>query len=197
MKKKKIIVTTDWLKSQNACKSGYDRFVGLYGASAPLKDVIEGHINDSTLDYANWLIVRKMAYAQYVSYAVFAAEQVIANYEAVYPNDTRPRDAIEAAKKCISDPSEANKSAADSAAESAAESAARSAAWSAAESAARSAADSARSAWSAADSAARSAADSAARSAADSARSAWSAAESAMRIKILRHGLELLEEGRQ
>ena len=91
-----------------------------------------------------------------VSLAIYAAELVIGNYENKYPNDDRPRKAIEAAKAWLKDPSEANRSAAWSA---------RSAAWSAARSAA--------------ESAARSAAESAARSAESAARSAESAAWSA------------------
>ena len=36
-------------------------------------------------DWASWLIVRLMTYKQYVSYAVFAAEQVIDIFEKKYP----------------------------------------------------------------------------------------------------------------
>ena len=63
--------------------------------------------------------------------AIFAAELVLKNYEDKYPNDLRPRQAIEAAKKVLKQDNEKNRSAA---------SAAASAAWSAAESAAESAA---------------------------------------------------------
>ena len=61
--------------------------------------------------------------ADSVAFSIFAAESCIKNYEQVYPNDSRPRDAIEAAKKWLAEPTKAN--------ESAAWSAARSAAWSA------------------------------------------------------------------
>ena len=89
-----------------------------------------------------------------VALAIYSAELIIDNFEKVYPDDKRPREAIEAAKRYLKDPSEKNRSAAASAASaasaawsvasvaSAAESAAESAAWgvaSAAESAARSA----------------------------------------------------------
>ena len=125
-----------------------------------------------------------------VALSIYAAELCISNYEKLYPDDNRPRKAIEAAKNYLKNPTEANRSAAESAAESAARSAAWSArsawsaaesawlaAWSAAEAAAWSAAESA--AWLAAESAglaAERAAESAARSAAWSARSARSAA---------------------
>ncbi len=65
-----------------------------------------------------------------VALSIFAAEQVLKNYESKYPNDSRPRDAIEAAKKVLLDDTKENRSAARSAAESA-WSAAESAAWSA------------------------------------------------------------------
>ena len=42
-------------------------------------------------------------------YAVFSAEQVIDIYEKKYPDNKKPRLAIEAAKKCIEDPSSKNK----------------------------------------------------------------------------------------
>jgi hypothetical protein len=57
-----------------------------------------------------------MNYKQYVSYAVFAAEQVVGIYEKKYPDDKRARKAIEAAKLCISKPTEENKRAAYTAA---------------------------------------------------------------------------------
>ena len=69
-----------------------------------------------------------------VSMAIYAAELCLEHFEKEYPNDKRPRGAIEAAKRWIENPTEKNRWAA----------AARSAAW-AAESA-RSAARSARSA---------------------------------------------------
>jgi len=109
--------------------------------------------------------------------------RVIDNFEKVYPNDDRPRKAIEAKQSWLKgEIDDKELSAARSAAESA-WSAAESAAWSAARSAAQSAAESA--AWSAARSAAQSAARSAVWSAESVARSAawattWSAARSAV-----------------
>ena len=109
-----------------------------------------------------------------VALAIYSAELIIDNFEKVYPDDKRPREAIEAAKRYLKDPSEKNRSAASAA--SAAASAAESAAWSVARSVA-SAAESA--AWSVARSAA-SAAESAVWSAAWSVASAvWSAASAA------------------
>ena len=65
-----------------------------------------------------------------VRLAIFAAEQVIGIFEKKYPNDKRPREAIEAAKKYLENPSEAAARAAWAAAWAAA--AAARAAWAAA-----------------------------------------------------------------
>ena len=118
-------------------------------------------------------------YRMYVSYAVYAAEQVIDIYEKKYPDDKRPRKAIEAAKACIKNPSAKNKEAAGWAAAWAAGAAAR-----AAEAAARAAG------W-AAEAAAR-----AAEAAARAAGAAGWAAAAAMQEKILRYGIRLLEDSR-
>ena len=68
-----------------------------------------------------------------VALSIYAAELVIENFERQYPNDRRPREAIEAAKAWIINPCESTESAARSAESAAwsAESAAWSAAWSA------------------------------------------------------------------
>jgi len=71
--------------------------------------------------------------ADSVALAIFAAEMVLGNFGKVYPDDDRPRKAIEAARNYLDSPTERNRSAAESA-RSAAESAAWSA-WSAARSA--------------------------------------------------------------
>ena len=116
-----------------------------------------------------------------VSLAIFAAELVLKNFEKEYPEDMRPREAIEAAKKVLKSDTAKNRSAAWSATGSAAwsaKSAAKSAAWSA-----KSAAESARLAGSAAWSA-KSAAESARLAgSAKSARLAWSARSAAWSAK--------------
>ena len=123
-------ITIEWLAQKNACQEGYSWFTKQNKEFEPI-ELIDLLIKENQLEWANWLIVRVMDYSQYVSYAVFAAEQVIKNYEKQYPDDKRPRTAIEAAKKCIKNPSDENKKEAVNAAR---------AAYSAANSAANSAA---------------------------------------------------------
>jgi hypothetical protein len=50
-----------------------------------------------------------------VAMAIYAAELVIGTYEKKYPDDKRPRQAIEAARAWLENPSEENRSAADAA----------------------------------------------------------------------------------
>jgi len=191
-------ITKKWLVEKNACQDGFEWFVeqGKEFESVKLIDLL---IKENQLDWANWLIVRVMNYSQYVSYAVFAAEQVIENYEKEFPDDKRPRTAIESAKKCIKNPSDENKKEAARAANSAVDSASWAADW-----AASRAADSASlSAWSA-DRAADWAASRAADSASLSAWSASSAARATARAagwakilkKILKYGIGLLKENK-
>ena len=54
-----------------------------------------------------------------VELAIFAAEEVLHIFEKKYPNDKRPREAIEAAKAYLKDPTDKNKKAARAAAEAA------------------------------------------------------------------------------
>ncbi len=185
-------ITTELLESLQACRSGIDLV-----ASYPDKDpeaVIRRLVSDDRWDYANWLLPRLMDYRGYVSYAVYAAKLVLPIWEKKYPDDKRPRKAIEAAKKCIDDPSDENRLAADS----------HPAAWAAAARSAIPAAGEA--AWAAAAASAAAAAGEsaheAARSAADSHPAAWAAAAAAReaveageknKSKILNRGLKILK----
>ena len=56
-----------------------------------------------------------------VALSIYSAGLVIKNYEKIYPDDDRPRKAIEAAKKVLEKDTKKNRSAAESAARSAAE----------------------------------------------------------------------------
>jgi hypothetical protein len=107
-------ITREFLKEKRACSDGFkwwcDNCEGLSDVDQIKK------LAEHRFSWANWLIVRIMSYEQYVSYAIFAAEQVIGIYEKKYPEDKRPRKAIEAAKECLKDPSGKNKKAAYAAA---------------------------------------------------------------------------------
>ena len=180
-------ITLDWLKEKGACKESYKWFEEQKDTDSI--DLLKKLIEEGKLDWANWAIGRLMTYKQQVQYAVFAAERVIELYEAKYPADKRPRQAIEAARQCIDDPSNENKKAAYAASVAyyAAASVASVTSW------AVSAASFAASAASEAATAAYYAAVSAASEAATAATAAATAASEAMKTKILNYGIELLE----
>jgi hypothetical protein len=170
------------LRENNACSSGLATLI----ASLPKKHTATkliplGHILKSNgLKHGIWALRATTKDARKIAarMAIEFARQSLKNFEKLYPEDKRPRTALEAATDFLDGKITLEEI------ESAA-SAAWSAAWSAARSAAWSAASAARSAASAAASAARSAAASAAESAAGAAESAaawsaaWGAAESA------------------
>ena len=122
-------LTEEWLKEKSACSEGVEWFLKQKETDAV--KVLEKLIKEKQLPWANWTIVRVMNYKQRVQYAVFAAEQVIDIYEKRHPDYKRPRQAIEAAKKCIDNPSEENKKAAAAAAYAAAYAAADAASYAA------------------------------------------------------------------
>jgi hypothetical protein len=100
-------ITLKFLNKYNACNEGVE-FVkqnNVIGLEAP--DFIKKLIELDKTEWANWLIVRVLDKINCVRYAVFAAEQVLPIFEEEYPDDNRPRKAIEAAKAYIENPCEA------------------------------------------------------------------------------------------
>jgi hypothetical protein len=181
-------ITKKWLDKQGACADGVEWFIeskfeGIEGIALVKKTM------KKKMDWANWLVVRLMTHDQQIKYAVFAAEQVINIYEEKYPDDKRPREAIEAAKKYLGDKTEQNKKAADAAY--AAAHAAHAA------HAANAAAYAAYAAANAADAAnAANAAAYAAYAANAASAAANAAAKSDMFKTIINYGIEIIQEGR-
>ena len=63
-------------------------------------------------DYSRWLFTKLMTKDQCVGIAIYSARLVLDIFEDKYPEDNRPRLAIEAAENWLKDPSEENVSAA-------------------------------------------------------------------------------------
>jgi len=181
-------ISTEWLSKHKACPEGR-KWWRDKGKNPDSVQVLKDLISDDKLDWANWVIVRLMSHEQQVRYAIYAAEQVIEIYEQEYPNDDRPRKAIEAAKNYLDNPSEAAAEAAK-----VAWAVAKAAAWAAeAADAAEVAAEVA--AWAAdAARAAEAAAEAAAWAAAWAARAAGVVTFEEMLTKILNHGIQILTE---
>ena len=119
-------LTKKWLEDKQACQSGIEWFNRL--GKTELLDVGLAAVADNKPDYARWLIRHVCLDNKRLSVevAIFAAEKALPIFEKKYPTDKRPREAIEAAKGWLNNPSEENRLAAAEAA-----SAAVSAAWAA------------------------------------------------------------------
>ena len=105
-------ITLEWLKEKRACGSGVDWCVENKLIDLDVSDFLRGLANGNQYQWANWLIVRVMTRPQYLAYAIFAAEQVIDIYEKKYPDNKKPREAIEAAKKVLENDTKENRDAA-------------------------------------------------------------------------------------
>jgi hypothetical protein len=182
-------LTKQWLKNKDACIEGYEYY--LDKGETDLFKFLKLCVKDNHFDWANWVITKKFNRVQRVKYAVFAAKKVLSIFEEKYPDDKRPRKAIEAAAKCIKNNTKKNRDAA-----SAANAAAYAAAYDAAD--ANAAAYAAYAAYDAAAAyAAYAAYDAAAAYAAD-ANAAYAAYDAArankdLKKKIINYGIKLLK----
>src|ERR1035437_875800 len=109
-------INKEIIKAFNPCREGYEWY---------LKDGTEDS-NETTeklivhnLEWANWLTARLLSKDNKISYAIFAAEQVLCICEEKYPEDKRPRKAIEAAQAYLENQTEENSRAANAAADAA------------------------------------------------------------------------------
>jgi hypothetical protein len=149
-----------WKKETNIriCNSGFHASDNPYQAFSYIQGEIlsiveargESNVVDDKSCWEEMRVIKAYRWQKKdsVQFSIFAAELVLENYQKLYPNDTRVKDAIEAAKAWVKEPTDANASAAASAysAASAASAASAYSAYSAAASAAYSAASAARSA---------------------------------------------------
>ena len=108
-----MIVTKEFLKRKTACKEGVKWY--LKQKTTDAKTLFDRAIKDEKLGYIDWCLVKKMTKKQRIMYAIFSAEQVIDIFEREYPNDNRPRLAIEAAKAYLQNPCKVTESAASAA----------------------------------------------------------------------------------
>jgi len=112
-------ITKEVLTKMKACSEGIEMFENQGFTKIAIADLVRLKLktgNMKELSYLTWLIVHCLSYKEYIRYAVYAAKQVLPIYEEYYPKDTRLRQAIKAAEKCIKNPSKANKKTASSAA---------------------------------------------------------------------------------
>jgi len=105
-------LTKQILTDLKACTEAVDYFEVNKLEGKKLKYCIKKSLKDNHFAWCNWLVVRLMTNKQNIQYAIFAAEQVISIFEEKYPEDNRPRKAIEAAKNYLNKPNKETASAA-------------------------------------------------------------------------------------
>jgi hypothetical protein len=175
-------ITVEKLNEWNACKDGIKAFKAQAETDAvKLIELMIATGDIEKIKWANWLVARLMDSKQRIRYAVFAAELALPIFEKKYPDDDKPRKAIEAAKKCLENDTEENREAAYYAADAASAAYAAYAAYSAA----YDAADAAYAAY---------AAYYAAEAAFYAADYAASAAYRETLLKIIKYGIKILKE---
>ena len=94
-------VTKNWLVKHNACSDGMSFVTEHKLIGSDECDFIRQLVKLDKHDWALWLLVRRLDRKDRIRFAVYCARDVLPIYEAEYPNDDRPRKAIEAAEACV------------------------------------------------------------------------------------------------
>lgn len=101
------MITVRYLKTIGACNESIDALSN-YLKKEEIKSLNVEEcfklLYKENLNWANWLITKILKKVDVIKYAIYAADQVIEIFEKEYPNDDRPRKAIEAAKKILKKP---------------------------------------------------------------------------------------------
>jgi hypothetical protein len=109
------MITLSAIKTLNPCKDRLDNFVKFYGSKTLTKGQFMG-LKNITQEDKMWVAFRMMPQANIRYAAADIAESVLHIFEKEYPNDNRPRRAIEVAKNPNSTQEELNSARANAAA---------------------------------------------------------------------------------
>ena len=92
-------ITKKWLMDNRACVKGVTWFKNQ--AETDIFKIIKNLMNEDHFDWSKWVISRALNFNNKIKYAIFSAESVLDIFEKEYPDDSRPRIAIEAAKNYL------------------------------------------------------------------------------------------------
>ena len=108
-------------KGFHACETAYQSLSYVYGDKWFIVEARGNILKDTNKFVASEMrLIKEIDVKKVlVPFACIVAKRSLANFEKKYPNDKRPREAIDAALKYAKNPTEANRSAAYSAADSA------------------------------------------------------------------------------
>jgi hypothetical protein len=90
-------ITNDLIKSLNPCQDRLDNYIKFYSKKSHTKAEFLRLKNITSMDKI-WVVVRLMSKDNLRLAAADIAESVLHIYEKAYPNDDRPRKAIEVAR---------------------------------------------------------------------------------------------------
>ena len=106
-----MLITLEKLKELGACKDGLAWFKDKYPEGVALDELIQCFLKEGLLDRLNWLITHLLTHENCVRYSVFAVELSLPVFEAKYPENKMPHDAIKAAKVWLENPTKKNREA--------------------------------------------------------------------------------------
>jgi len=97
-------ITVKKLNQLGACRNCYRLLKANFPDGGEFRDVVERAIAIGAIDDALWLAPRVLTKEDAVRFAIFAAREVLPIFEIKYPNDNRPRKAIESAEAWLANP---------------------------------------------------------------------------------------------
>ena len=93
-----MLIIKDYLELLNFCKNRFDHYLTYYSNwQGTLEEFLD--LSELTQDDKKWVFVRSIPKDRLRLVAADFAERVLHIYESKYPNDDRPRKAIEFARK--------------------------------------------------------------------------------------------------
>jgi hypothetical protein len=101
-------ITKDLISALNPCKDRFENFVKFYGSKTLTKGQFMG-LKNITQDDKMWVAFRMMREKSVRLCAIEIAKSVLPIFEKEYPNDLRPRKAIEAAETYLENLTEENR----------------------------------------------------------------------------------------
>ena len=102
-------ITKHWLKKKNPCTDGFKWWCRKYGKSCTVEQFLKDGVDGDEWDYVKWLMPKLMTDTNNRKIAIYSASLVLPIFENEYSDDKRPRNAINAAKRYLKNPTGKNK----------------------------------------------------------------------------------------
>lgn len=108
-------INAEIIRKFNPCDGRFNNYLKHYGDQTfDIQDFIV--LENITYSDKVWVVTRLFTKEQNIKWSILCASKVLSIFEEKYPNDKRPRHALEAVEKYLNEPSEMNENAAYAAA---------------------------------------------------------------------------------